>query len=90
MFFFHVQGIVRSIRLKVLCCADGHRFVQYNIASLIFSWFALANLWLTFSIIIRLLPSEHSPVYLFGTRTVVRNGSFSMAHSELKLCRRTG
>ncbi|KZW03728.1 glycosyltransferase family 2 protein [Exidia glandulosa HHB12029] len=42
----------------------------YNIASLIFSWFALANLWLTFSIIIRLLPSEESPVYLFGTRTI--------------------
>ncbi|EJD48602.1 putativechitin synthase [Auricularia subglabra TFB-10046 SS5] len=42
----------------------------YNIASLIFSWFAIANIWLTFSIIIRLLPDERNPVYLFGTKTV--------------------
>jgi chitin synthase len=33
--------------------------VQYNIFTLIFSWFALANLWLTFSIIIDLLPAEN-------------------------------
>ena len=40
----------------------------YNIASLIFSWFALANLWLTFTIIIRLLPaSKDDPTYLFGS-----------------------
>ena len=31
---------------------------QYNIFSLIFSWFALANIWLTFSIIIDLVPSQ--------------------------------
>ncbi|KAL0959110.1 hypothetical protein HGRIS_014407 [Hohenbuehelia grisea] len=30
----------------------------YNALSLFFSWFALANLWLTFSIIIDLLPSQ--------------------------------
>ncbi|KAK0473386.1 glycosyltransferase family 2 protein [Armillaria novae-zelandiae] len=30
----------------------------YNAFSLFFSWFALANLWLTFSIIIDLLPSQ--------------------------------
>jgi chitin synthase len=31
---------------------------QYNVFSLLFSWFALANIWLTFSIIIDLLPSQ--------------------------------
>ncbi len=38
--------------------------VQYNIFGLIFSWFALANLWLTFSILIDLLPSNG--LILFG------------------------
>ncbi|KAF8505798.1 chitin synthase [Russula emetica] len=41
-----------------------HIQALYNIFSLIFSWFALANLWLTFSIIIDLLPSEN--LVLFG------------------------
>ncbi|THH15206.1 hypothetical protein EW146_g5227 [Bondarzewia mesenterica] len=36
----------------------------YNILSLIFSWFALANIWLTFSIIIDLLPSQG--IVIFG------------------------
>ncbi|KAJ7139674.1 glycosyltransferase family 2 protein [Mycena epipterygia] len=36
----------------------------YNAFSLFFSWFALANLWLTFSIIIDLLPSQG---IVFGT-----------------------
>ncbi|KAJ6519374.1 glycosyltransferase family 2 protein [Mycena sanguinolenta] len=35
-----------------------HVQALYNIISLFFSWFALANLWLTFSIIIELLPSQ--------------------------------
>lgn len=38
--------------------------VQYNVFTLVFSWFALANLWLTFSIIIDLLPGEG--LVLFG------------------------
>jgi len=42
---------------------------QYNFFSLVFSWFALANLWLTFSIIIDLLPEQGT--YLFGTLEVV-------------------
>lgn len=42
----------------------------YNIVSLVFSWFALANLWLTFSIIIQLLPAQTPPVYAFGTQAV--------------------
>jgi len=37
----------------------------YNIFSLVFSWFALANIWLTFSIIIDLLPSQGHTI--FGT-----------------------
>lgn len=35
-----------------------HLQALYNIFVLIFSWFALANLWLTFSIIIGFLPDE--------------------------------
>lgn len=44
----------------------------YNIFSLIFTWFSLANMWLTFSIIIDLLPSSNQthPVYIFGTEAV--------------------
>lgn len=42
---------------------------QYNIFSLVFSWFALANLWLTFAIIIDLLPSQN--LYAFGNAEVV-------------------
>ncbi|KAI6164829.1 glycosyltransferase family 2 protein [Pisolithus thermaeus] len=40
----------------------------YNIFSMIFSWFAMANIWLTFSIIIDLLPSQN--IIIFGTATV--------------------
>ncbi|KAA1466457.1 chitin synthase [Dentipellis sp. KUC8613] len=35
-----------------------HVQALYNVFSLLFSWFSLANLWLTFSIIIDLLPSQ--------------------------------
>ncbi|KAH9179673.1 glycosyltransferase family 2 protein [Lactarius sanguifluus] len=35
-----------------------HIQALYNVFSLLFSWFALANIWLTFSIIIDLLPSQ--------------------------------
>ncbi|KAI0254717.1 chitin synthase [Lactifluus subvellereus] len=35
-----------------------HIQALYNIFSLIFSWFAIANIWLTFSIIIDLLPGQ--------------------------------
>ncbi|EMD40851.1 glycosyltransferase family 2 protein [Gelatoporia subvermispora B] len=40
----------------------------YNIFSLVFSWFALANIWLTFSIIIDLLPTQN--IVIFGTADV--------------------
>ncbi|KAI0677055.1 glycosyltransferase family 2 protein [Trametes maxima] len=45
-----------------------HVQALYNIFSLVFSWFALANIWLTFSIIIDLLPSQN--IIFFGTATV--------------------
>ncbi|KAJ6574660.1 glycosyltransferase family 2 protein [Mycena capillaripes] len=44
-----------------------HIQALYNAFSLLFSWFALANLWLTFSIIIDLLPSQG---IFFGTLVV--------------------
>ncbi|KAF7367307.1 hypothetical protein MSAN_00792800 [Mycena sanguinolenta] len=43
-------------------------YALYNIVSLFFSWFALANLWLTFSIIIDLLPSQG---VIFGSLVLV-------------------
>ena len=45
-------------------CTDGvpdqsnHADRQYNLFNLVFSWFALANLWLTFSIVIELVPTS--------------------------------
>jgi hypothetical protein len=45
---------------------------------LIFSWFALANLWLTFAIIIDLLPSEK--LFTFGNAEVVSSGSPYTSH----------
>lgn len=43
-----------------------HLQAIYNILSLVFSWFALANLWLTFTVIIDLLPAQDPPVFIFG------------------------
>ncbi|KIJ70012.1 glycosyltransferase family 2 protein [Hydnomerulius pinastri MD-312] len=45
-----------------------HVQALYNIFSLIFSWFALANIWLTFSIIIDLLPTQN--IIIFGTADI--------------------
>ncbi|CCA69341.1 related to chitin synthase [Serendipita indica DSM 11827] len=45
-----------------------HIQALYNLVNLIFSWFALANLWLTFSIIIDLPVTSH--IYPFGNETV--------------------
>ena len=39
-----------------------HVQLVYNVASLIFSWFAIANLWLTFSIVIQ-LTSQKQPFF---------------------------
>ncbi|EJD01146.1 chitin synthase [Fomitiporia mediterranea MF3/22] len=48
-----------------------HIQAAYNIFSLVFSWFALANLWLTFSIIIELLPDlPQDPIIIFGTAEI--------------------
>ncbi|THH31301.1 hypothetical protein EUX98_g2888 [Antrodiella citrinella] len=54
------HGIIRMIFFHIQAI--------YNIFSLIFTWFALANLWLTFSIIIDLLPSQG--IVIFGTADV--------------------
>jgi len=54
------HGIIRMFFL--------HLQALYNVFALIFSWFALANMWLTFSIIIDLLPSQG--IILFGTAAV--------------------
>ncbi|KAG0150823.1 hypothetical protein CROQUDRAFT_37815 [Cronartium quercuum f. sp. fusiforme G11] len=40
----------------------------FNLAQLVFTWFALANLWLTFSIIIALLP--HNGIFLFKNEVI--------------------
>ncbi|KAL1739042.1 hypothetical protein HDZ31DRAFT_50025, partial [Schizophyllum fasciatum] len=47
-----------------------HIQALYSTFSLVFSWFALANLWLTFSIIIDLLPDQTPPINIFGTAAV--------------------
>ncbi|KAE9410457.1 glycosyltransferase family 2 protein [Gymnopus androsaceus JB14] len=47
-----------------------HLQALYNVFSLIFSWFSLANMWLTFSIIIDLLPEVQNPIFIFGTDSV--------------------
>ena len=45
--------------------------LQYNLFNLVFSWFALANLWLTFSIVIELVPSASVGINLFVTTDIV-------------------
>ncbi|KAF8195934.1 chitin synthase [Mycena galopus ATCC 62051] len=60
MFYKSGHGIIRMFFL--------HIQALYNIFSLVFSWFALANIWLTFSIIIDLLPSQN--IIIFGTAEV--------------------
>ncbi|EEB96911.1 hypothetical protein MPER_03866, partial [Moniliophthora perniciosa FA553] len=49
-----------------------HVQALYNIFSLVFSWFSLANIWLTFSIIIDLLPNlpGDTAIIVFGTKAV--------------------
>ncbi|KAG8855624.1 Chitin synthase, class 2 [Tulasnella sp. 330] len=64
--FFNIyqtnHGIIRMIFFHIQAI--------YNIVTLVFSWFALANLWLTFSILINLLPAQDPPIYAFGTQAV--------------------
>lgn len=60
MFYKSGHGFIRMFFL--------HIQALYNVVSLVFSWFALANLWLTFSIIIDLLPQQS--ILIFGTATV--------------------
>lgn len=77
MFFLHVQGLVRleSICKSLTRTVQPVRFAaeradaRFNI---FFSWFALANLWLTFAIIIDLLPANG--IILFGNADIVSAG----------------
>ncbi|TFL06041.1 glycosyltransferase family 2 protein [Pterulicium gracile] len=48
----------------------------YNVFSLIFSWFALANIWLTFSIIIDLLPTQGVTIFYNEAITHWVNSAF--------------
>lgn len=61
------HGIIRMVFFHIQAI--------YNITSLVFSWFALANLWLTFSIIIDLLPRQTPPVYVFGNQLITHWGN---------------
>ncbi|KAI0729316.1 glycosyltransferase family 2 protein [Fomitopsis betulina] len=54
------HGIIRMFFLHVQAL--------YNVITLIFTWFSLANMWLTFSIIIDLLPGQG--LIFFGTEDV--------------------
>lgn len=47
-----------------------HIQALFNAFQLLFGWFALANLWLTFTIIIDLVPSGENPTYFFGTKEI--------------------
>ncbi|KAF8655299.1 hypothetical protein AX16_003197 [Volvariella volvacea WC 439] len=59
-FYKSGHGIIRMFFL--------HIQALYNTFSLVFSWFALANLWLTFSILLDLLPKQE--IYVFGTAEI--------------------
>jgi len=59
-FYKSGHGIIRMFFLHVQAL--------YNVYTLIFTWFALANMWLTFAIIIDLLPSDN--LIFFGTATI--------------------
>lgn len=81
MFFFHVQAVVcRHFPLShgSLIC------IQYNIISLVFTWFAMANMWLTFSIVINLLPDQK--IDLFGTATIVSHVLREILRLHLIIC----
>ncbi|KAG8980226.1 Chitin synthase, class 2 [Tulasnella sp. JGI-2019a] len=56
------HGIIRMVFFHIQAI--------YNVVNLVFSWFALANIWLTFSILINLLPQQTPPIYAFGTQNV--------------------
>ncbi|TFK75950.1 glycosyltransferase family 2 protein [Pluteus cervinus] len=71
-FYKSGHGIIRMFFL--------HIQALYNVFSLIFSWFALANIWLTFSIIIELLPREN--IFIFGTDDITHwvNNAFKWVY----------
>ncbi|KAG6814208.1 Chitin synthase, class 1 [Tricholoma furcatifolium] len=60
MFYKSGHGIIRMFFL--------HIQALYNMFSLIFTWFSLANMWLTFSIIVDLCPTQG--IVIFGTQEI--------------------
>jgi hypothetical protein len=70
----HRDSDLRSAQLtsSITCKPEIMLMVELirNSFNLIFSWFALANLWLTFSIIIQLLP-DATGFNMFGTTEIV-------------------
>ncbi|EJF62799.1 glycosyltransferase family 2 protein [Dichomitus squalens LYAD-421 SS1] len=57
-----------------------HIQALYNVFTLIFSWFALANIWLTFSIIIDLLPGQGINIFVTETATYYVNFALKMIY----------
>lgn len=81
MFFFHIQALVR-IHLHADILPQFTSLAQYNALSLFFSWFALANLWLSFSIIIDLLPGQGVVLISVVTVSLAPPASFSLTETE--------
>ena len=54
---------------RSIVSASAYPVFQYNVFSLFFSWFAPANLWLTFSIVIDLTTTQG--IEVFGTQGAV-------------------
>jgi hypothetical protein len=70
MLFFHVQAIVSSLGFHTNI--NLRPLSKYQILTLFFSWFALANLWLTFTTIIDLAPDLNIPVFNENNLSTVR------------------
>lgn len=51
-------GFGACLFLCIACMYISNVVIQFNAVQLFFTWFSLANLWLTFSIIIDLLPAQ--------------------------------
>jgi hypothetical protein len=78
----HIQAIVCYNFFYIIQFANLFLFlfVQYNAYYLLLSWFALANMWLLFSITIDLPPFQG--IYIFGTAEIV---SFNFCH-DANIC----
>ena len=68
---FHIQAIYNLSARRLVGL---RRAAKTNRVLLIFSWFALANLWLTFYVIVNLVP-QATGISLFVTPEIVRISS---------------